>query len=93
MSNKNPFEIRTDLLSMAKDYLDKQQELAWEFQKQAIERLNENTTDVVKFLEKNQPKTYSMNELNIEHHQLYDEYFHSHYTPKSNFLQLSLIYM
>jgi hypothetical protein len=72
MSNKNPFEIRTDLLSMAKDYLDKQQELAWDFQKQAIERLNENTTDVVKFLEKNQPKTYSINDLISKANEMYN---------------------
>jgi hypothetical protein len=63
MSNKNPFEIRTDLLFLAKDYLEKQQELAWEFQKQAIEKLNENTTDVTKFLENNKPQNYTVSDL------------------------------
>jgi len=31
MSNKNPFEIRTEVLAMAKDYMDKQFELNREF--------------------------------------------------------------
>jgi len=72
MSNKNPFEIRTDLLAMAKDYLDKQQELTWEYQKKALEKLNENTTDVVKFLEENQPKSYSVSDLIAKANEMYN---------------------
>lgn len=38
MSNKNPFEIRTEVLAMAKDYLDKQYELNIEFTKSMVEQ-------------------------------------------------------
>ena len=32
----NPFEIRADVLAMAKDYMDRQQEIAAEFAKHAF---------------------------------------------------------
>jgi len=72
MSNKNPFEIRTDLLAMAKDYLDKQQELTWEFQKKALEKMNENTTEVLTFVKENQPKTYTMKDLIDKANEMYN---------------------
>lgn len=37
MSNKNPFEIRAEMLAMAKDYLDKQQELNVQFAQKAFD--------------------------------------------------------
>jgi len=39
MSNKNPFEIRTDVLAMAKDYMDKQYELNLEMARKMNEAM------------------------------------------------------
>ena len=38
MSNKNPFEIRSEVLGMAKDYLDKQYAMNVEFTKKLFEQ-------------------------------------------------------
>jgi hypothetical protein len=37
MSNKNPFEIRADMLAMAKEYMDKQYEVSWTFAQRTFE--------------------------------------------------------
>lgn len=37
MSNKNPFELRTDILAMAKDYMDRQQEVNMQFAQRAYD--------------------------------------------------------
>jgi len=37
MSNKSPFEIRSDILNMAKDYLESQQQLTVMFAQQTFE--------------------------------------------------------
>lgn len=38
MSNKNPFEIRSEMLEMAKDYLDKQWQMNLQFTQQMFEQ-------------------------------------------------------
>lgn len=38
MSNKNPFEIRSEVLGMAKDYMDKQYAMNVEFTKKMFEQ-------------------------------------------------------
>jgi len=38
MSNKNPFEIRTEMLQMAKDYMDKQWEMNYFFTQQMFDQ-------------------------------------------------------
>ena len=38
MTPRNPFEIRTDLLTLAQDYLDKQYQANLEFAKAAFEK-------------------------------------------------------
>ena len=37
MSNKNPFELRTDILAMAKDYMDQQYQINKEFAQRAFD--------------------------------------------------------
>ena len=37
MSNKNPFEIRSEVLEMAKDYMDKQMQMNKEFAEKMFE--------------------------------------------------------
>lgn len=52
---KNPFEIRTELLSMAKDYMDKQYTLQLDFTEKLIEAGKATVTDL--------PKLYTFEEL------------------------------
>ena len=43
MSNKNPFEIRAEMLQMAKDYMDQQHHMNVEFTKQLWEQGKKDT--------------------------------------------------
>jgi hypothetical protein len=38
MANKNPFEIRAEMVALAKDYMDKQQETNMQFAKDMFEQ-------------------------------------------------------
>ena len=58
MSNKNPFEIRADVLEMAKDYIDKQTQLNVEFAKQMFSAGQKTAEEL-----KEAMTPYSMNEL------------------------------
>lgn len=44
--NKNPFEIRTDMLAMAKDYMDQQYHMNISFAEKALE-LNKKSIEEV----------------------------------------------
>ena len=55
MSTKNPFEIRSDVLAMAKDYMDKQYALNLELSKKMIEAGQKAMEDL--------PTMYTMDEL------------------------------
>jgi len=57
-ANKNPFEIRSDMLAMAKDYMDQQYHMNVEFANKSLE-LNKKTIDEVKDFY----KMYSIDEL------------------------------
>ena len=57
-ANKNPFEIRSDMLAMAKDYMDQQYHMNVEFANKALD-LNKKTIDEVKDFY----KMYSIDEL------------------------------
>lgn len=60
---KNPYEIRFDLLSMAKDMLDRQYEqasiMAWEAMNKAMETNRDLYKDVGKYL----PKMFTPEEI------------------------------
>lgn len=72
MSNtKNPFEIRTDLLAMAKDYLDKQWEMNIKFAEKAVAELNKASEDYSDKVKDLQPKPYTMGELIDKANELY----------------------
>ena len=63
MSNKSPFEIRLELLQMAKDYLDKVQEANVEFAREAFSKavaLGQESADQWK---KFAPAPYTIEEL------------------------------
>lgn len=71
MSNKNPFELRTDLLAMAKDYLDKQYEMNIMFAEKAAETLNKQSADYQEQIKEMMPKPYTMGELIDKANELY----------------------
>ncbi len=58
MSNKNPFEIRAEMLQLAKDYMDKQQEMNVQLMNDLFEQNKVQMEEV-----KAAYKMYSMEEL------------------------------
>lgn len=58
MSNKNPFEIRAEMLSLAKDYMDKQHELNIQFASDMYKQGKMQWEQVQDFY-----KMYSMDDL------------------------------
>lgn len=58
MSSKNPFEIRTEMLTLAKDYMDQQYHMNISFAEKALENGKKTWDDVQDIY-----KMYSMDEL------------------------------
>ena len=58
MSNKNPFEIRTEMLQLAKDYMDTQYHMNVEFAQRALDTGKKTVEEV-----QDMYKMYSMDEL------------------------------
>ena len=58
MSNKNPFEIRADMLAMAKDYMDKQWEMNYMFARQLFDQGKKSADEMQEMM-----KPYSTEEL------------------------------
>lgn len=63
MSNKNPFEIRSDVLAMAKDYMDKQYQLNLEMTQKMIEAGQKTLEDL--------PTLYTIEELQEKAKEMY----------------------
>ena len=63
MTNKNPFEIRADVLAMAKDYMDKQVELNTALFQQMMEAGKKTIEDC--------PTMYTMEELQEKAKEMY----------------------
>jgi hypothetical protein len=63
MSSKNPFEIRTEVLAMAKEYLDKQLQLQLEYTKKMMEAGEKIAEDI--------PTMYTTDELISKAQELY----------------------
>ena len=71
MSNKNPFELRTEVLAMAKDYMDKQQELNIQLAQKAFDEAlaaQKVSTDAWKSYV---PSMYSIEDLMKKAQELY----------------------
>jgi|TARA_B100000768_G_C11199460_1_gene341073 hypothetical protein len=58
MTNKNPFEIRADMLGLAKDYMDQQYHMNIQLMNDLFEQGKKNMDDVEKAYE-----MYSMSDL------------------------------
>jgi hypothetical protein len=63
MASKTPFEIRSDLLAMAKDYMDRQYELQWETAQTVINKLNSEAADYAEKVQEFTPKPYTVGEI------------------------------
>jgi hypothetical protein len=60
---KTPYEIRFDLLTMAKDLLDRQYEQASSMAWQTLEKAAEKNSELYKDFEKYIPKMYTPEEI------------------------------
>lgn len=58
MANKNPFEIRSEMLQLAKDYMDQQYHMNVEFTQKMFEQGQKTAEDLQDAM-----KMYSMDEL------------------------------
>ena len=67
----NPFEIRTQLLEMSKEYLEKQQEINTQFAKQAFDELVKQGHKIESDYKQYMPKTYTFDEVLSQAQKLY----------------------
>ena len=71
MSTKNPFELRFDVLSMAKDLCDRKYDMAQQQYWTMIENAKEHNKDLVETIEKYTPKMYTPTEIMKQAEDLY----------------------
>ena len=71
MSTKNPFELRFDVLSMAKDLCDRQYDMAQQQYWTMVENAKEHNKDLVETIEKYTPKMYQPQEIMEKAEELY----------------------
>ena len=64
--NKNPFELRADILGMAKEYMDRQWEMNYSFANQLFEQGKKTAEEVQETM-----KPYSTEELVKKANELY----------------------
>ncbi len=67
----NPFEIRAEMLKMAQDYLEKQQEINTQFAKQAFDQLVVTGQKVQADWQTYAPKMYDFSEVIAKAKELY----------------------
>jgi hypothetical protein len=66
MANKNPFEIRAEMLQMAKDYMDQQWHMNLDFTRQLFEQNQKSVEEMQEAL-----KPYSVEELMSKAQEMY----------------------
>ena len=81
MSNKNPFEIRADMIKLAKDYMDQQYHMNIQFYENMIAEGKKVREDVEEQL-KEAYKMYSMEELMEKAKEMYSFVSTTNSTPK-----------
>ena len=67
----NPFEIRAEMLKMAQDYLQKQQEINLDFAGRTFEQLVKEGKKVAEDWQSYAPKMYTFDEVLKEANKLY----------------------
>jgi hypothetical protein len=71
MSAKTPFEIRLDVLAMAKDFLDKQAEINVEFAAETFQHLVETGKAVAEQWQDYAPVPYTIQDITDKANELY----------------------
>lgn len=69
--SKNPFELRTEILGMAKDYMDRQQEISMQFAHRAYEAAVDAGKVTAETWKDFTPAQYSIDELTKKAQELY----------------------
>jgi hypothetical protein len=69
--SKNPFELRTEILGMAKDYMDRQQEINMQFAHRAYEAAVDAGKVTAETWKEFAPAQYSIDELTKKAQELY----------------------
>lgn len=69
--SKNPFELRTEILGMAKDYMDRQQEINMQFAHRAYEAAVDAGKVTAETWKDFTPSQYSIDELTKKAQELY----------------------
>ena len=71
MSNKNPFELRSEILQMAKDYLDQQYHVNMDFARRTFDEAVKIGTATTENYKSYVPAMYSLEELTKKAQELY----------------------
>ena len=71
MSNKNPFELRFDVLAMAKELADRQYDMAMDQYWTLVNNAKEQSKDITEVVEKYAPKMYQPKEIMEKAEELY----------------------
>jgi len=71
MSNKNPFELRTEILQMAKDYAEKQYQINSEFAAKAFEEAKAAGKATMESWKEFAPVMYSIDDIMKHAEKLY----------------------
>jgi lysyl-tRNA synthetase class I len=71
MSNKNPFELRFDVLKMAKEMMDQQHEIANNQFYQMVDQAREQNKNIQEVFEEYTPKMYQPKEIMDKADELY----------------------
>ena len=71
MSNKNPFELRFDVLKMAKEMMEQQHEIANNQFYQMVDQAREQNKNIQEVFEKYTPKMYQPKEIMDKADELY----------------------
>lgn len=69
--SKTPFEVRADLLAMAKEYMDRQYEINVQFAQQAFEKAVEAGKVTAESWKEYVPAQYTLDELTKKAQELY----------------------
>jgi hypothetical protein len=68
----NPYQIRTDILAMAKDIMDKQYDMQMEVAQRAMEMYKENADQALEAYKKYVPKAITPEEIKEQAEKLYE---------------------
>jgi hypothetical protein len=75
MTSKNPFEVRLDVLKMAQDMLETEQkskEMKFKEQIDTLRSIKHNESEVLSFIEKNAPTSYTAEDIIARSSSLYN---------------------